>query len=180
MLAQPGAEITSASWFGTADAAATAVTDGNSPARLKGCAGISARVEDAPGGPRKLQRWPQEAPGCFRTPQGAPGGPRSPLKAPASLSPGGPRKAQEAPGAPPGSPRRSTKPQEAPGNLAGKTHRTRRSASWHGRILAATIAVADGNWPNACQRPRRRAGTSVQVGDSGGRDGMMTSTTVAT
>ena len=58
MLAQLGAEITSASWFGTADAAAMAVTDGNFPARLKGCAGISVRLEDAPGGLISL-RWPQ-------------------------------------------------------------------------------------------------------------------------
>ena len=47
MLAQLGTEITSASWFGTADAAAMAVTDGNSPARVQRRAGISVRVEDA-------------------------------------------------------------------------------------------------------------------------------------
>ena len=55
MLAQPGTEITSTSWFGIADAAAMAVTDGKCLARLKGCAGISARAEDAPGGPKKLE-----------------------------------------------------------------------------------------------------------------------------
>ena len=47
MLAQLGAEVTPASWFGTADAAAMAVTDGNSPARVQRRAGISVRVEDA-------------------------------------------------------------------------------------------------------------------------------------
>ena len=99
MLAQPGAEITSASWFGTGDAAAMAVTDGKCLARLKGCAGISARAEDAPGGPRK----PQEAPGNLRRPQEvarspmglqeAQGGSRRPEEAP-----GGSRRLQEAQG----------------------------------------------------------------------------------
>ena len=47
MLAQLGFEVTLASWFGTADAAAMAVTDQNSPARVQRRAGMSVRVEDA-------------------------------------------------------------------------------------------------------------------------------------
>ena len=53
VLTQLGAEVTPASQFGTADAAAMAVTDGNSPARVQRRAGISVRVEDAPGNRRK-------------------------------------------------------------------------------------------------------------------------------
>ena len=82
-----------------------AVTDGKCLARLKGCAGISARAEDAPGGPRK----PQEAPGSFRRPQEVA---RSPTGSPRRLqeAPGGPRKPQEASGGP-------RKPQEVPGGF---------------------------------------------------------------
>ena len=104
-----------------------AVTDGKCPARLKGCAGISARAEDAPGGPRK----PQEAPGGLRRPQEVAGSPMGPQEAQGGSrrpeeAPGGSRRLQEAQGGfrkpqgIPGGPRRIHealgRPQDVPGD----------------------------------------------------------------
>ena len=64
-------------------------------------------------------------------------------------------------------------------NLVGKAHST--AIAGVAMLLRPRLRFSAG-WEltSASQRPRWRAGTSLQVGDSRGRDGMMTSTTVAT
>ena len=138
------------------------VTDGKFPARLKDCADMSVRVEDAPGGPRRPQEAPgapgrsqeasggprrfHEAPGGIRRPKETPQGPRRPrggLRRP-SKAPGSPRRPQEAPGGP-------RKPQGASGGPRPEAPGARRI----GARKACPAPEKERNFSNKCARRAR-------------------------